>query len=285
MRWEAGRRSANVEDRRGSGGGRRAAGGLGGAGLVLGLIVYFVTGDPEQAMQVAMDPNLQTQTRTQAPPPAGPQPDDRLADFVSVVLADTEDVWTELFAARGARYEPPTLVLFRGQVESACGSQDAAVGPFYCPGDRKAYIDLSFYDELQRRFGAPGDFAQAYVLAHEVGHHIQNLTGVSEQVHSARRRLDAVEGNKLSVRQELQADCYAGVWAHHAHKQRQLLEEGDVEEGLRAATAIGDDTLQRNAGRRATPESFTHGSSAQRVQWFRTGLQTGSVAARDTFAG
>jgi len=287
MRWQDGRRSANVEDRRGSGGARmKGAGGIGGAGLVIGLIVFFLTGDPEQAMQIATDPALQGAPAQSAPPsPAPAGADDELADFVSVILADTEDVWTQIFAASGSRYQPPTLVLFRDQVQSACGFQDAAVGPFYCPADQKAYIDLSFYEEMRSKFGAPGDFAQAYVLAHEVGHHIQNLTGVSSKVHQARSRMSKVDGNALSVKQELQADCYAGVWAHHAHKQRQLLESGDVEEGLRAATAIGDDTLQRNAGRRVTPESFTHGSAAQRVQWFKSGLQTGDINRCDTFGG
>jgi hypothetical protein len=205
------------------------------------------------------------------------------AEFVSVVLADTEDTWGALFARGGRQYQPPRLVLFSGAVDSSCGFASAAVGPFYCPADRKVYVDLGFFRELDERFGAPGDFARAYVVAHEVGHHVQNLLGVMDQVQQMSGRLGEVERNQLSVLQELQADCLAGVWGHHAERERDLLESGDVEEGLAAASAIGDDTLQRQAGGRVQPESWTHGSSAQRVQWFRRGFESGRVEDCDTF--
>jgi predicted metalloprotease len=211
-------------------------------------------------------------------------PGDEQAEFVSVVLADTEETWETLFAEAGARYVPPRLVLFGGVVRSACGMAQAAMGPFYCPSDQKVYIDLDFYRDLRDRFGAPGDFAQAYVIAHEVGHHVQTLEGTSQQVHAAQERLPQAEGNALSARLELQADCYAGVWAYHADRTRQLLEQGDVEEGLAAAAAIGDDRLQQQSQGRVVPESFTHGSSRQRVEWFRRGLESGSVARCDTFS-
>ncbi|MCA1805539.1 MAG: zinc metallopeptidase, partial [Xanthomonadaceae bacterium] len=207
-----------------------------------------------------------------------------LVDFVSIVLADTEETWHELFRQAGGTYKEPTLVLFRGAVSSACGLGQAAMGPFYCPGDHKLYIDLSFYRDLKHRFKAPGDFAQAYVIAHEVGHHVQTLLGISQKVQDARRRASETEANQLSVRLELQADCFAGVWAHHAHRSRQLLEEGDVEEGLAAASAIGDDRLQKQSQGYVSPDSFTHGSSAQRVKWFRTGLERGEMGACDTFS-
>lgn len=207
-----------------------------------------------------------------------------LVDFVSVVLADTEETWQRLFRQRGASYQEPKLVLFRGAVKSACGLAQSATGPFYCPGDHKVYIDLSFYSELRNRFKAPGDFAQAYVIAHEVGHHVQTLLGISQQVQEGQRGLSQVESNKLTVRQELQADCFAGVWANHADRARQLLESGDIEEGLTAASAIGDDRLQKQARGYVTPDSFTHGSSAQRVRWFKTGLKQGDLKSCDTFA-
>jgi uncharacterized protein len=210
--------------------------------------------------------------------------EDELKQFVSVVLADTEDTWNVLFEEKGRRYVEPTLVLFSGLTRSACGLGEAAMGPFYCPGDQKLYIDLAFYDELRNDFGAPGDFAQAYVIAHEVGHHVQNLLGISDQVDAARRRMGKVEANRLSVRQELQADCFAGIWANHAQRARQILERGDLEEGLNAASAIGDDRLQRQTRGYVTPDSFTHGSSAQRVRWFRKGLTEGQLAACDTFS-
>jgi len=205
------------------------------------------------------------------------------ADFVSVVLADTEDTWTAIFQSAGEAYEEPTLVLFSGQVESACGMASAAMGPFYCPGDKKVYIDLSFFDDLKRRFGAPGDFAQAYVIAHEVGHHVQNLLGTSQQVRTAQRGLGKAEVNALSVRQELQADCYAGLWGYHANRSRQVLEEGDIEEALAAASAIGDDRLQQESSGRVVPESFTHGTSKQRVAWFRRGIENGDADDCNTF--
>ncbi len=203
---------------------------------------------------------------------------------MATILADTEDVWTDLFQKMGRKYEYPTLVLFSGKVDSACGMASAAVGPFYCPGDRKLYIDLSFYDELKNRFGAPGDFAQAYVIAHEVGHHIQNLLGISDQVNRMRQRLSEKEFNKLSVRMELQADFYAGVWAHHAQRMKNMLDEADIEDGLRAASAIGDDTLQKESQGYVVPDAFTHGTSAQRVRWFKKGWDTGDISQGDTFS-
>lgn len=206
-----------------------------------------------------------------------------LADFVSVVLADTEDTWDTVFQSLGRVYEHPGLVLFTDRVQSACGSAHAAMGPFYCPGDRKVYIDLSFYHDLKTRHGAPGDFAQAYVIAHEVGHHVQNLLGISDKVHAELSRASAIEANQLSVRQELQADCFAGIWGYHAHTQRQLLDSGDLEEALAAAAAIGDDRLQKQSQGTVTPDSFTHGSSAQRVRWFKQGFKSGKINACDTF--
>jgi predicted metalloprotease len=278
MRWESGRRSDNVEDQRG----RRASRGLVGGGL--GAIVLVVV-----AMLFGVDPRLLLQGVPDggggaAVEPYQPTPEEaRLADFVRVVLGDTEDTWTELFRAAGGTYELPVLVLFSGSVRSACGYADAAVGPFYCPGDHRVYIDLSFYQEMQTRFGAPGDFAQAYVIAHEVGHHVQTLIGVAEQVHAARGRATQEEANALSVRQELQADCFAGVWAFHAQRTRNILEQGDLEEALNAAAAIGDDRLQRQSQGYVVPESFTHGTSEQRMRWFREGFRTGETARCDTF--
>jgi predicted metalloprotease len=210
--------------------------------------------------------------------------EDELKQFVSVVLADTEDTWHDLFQQLDARYREPTLVLFSGTTRSACGLGQAAMGPFYCPEDQKVYIDLAFYDELRSQYGAPGDFAQAYVIAHEVGHHVQNLLGISDKVQSARQRVSKTQGNELSVRLELQADCLAGLWAHHADRTRNILEVGDAEEALRAAAAIGDDRLQKQARGYVTPDSFTHGSSEQRMRWFRRGLERGELAACDTFA-
>jgi predicted metalloprotease len=207
-----------------------------------------------------------------------------MADFVSVVLADTEDTWKSLFRQRGATYVEPKLVLFSGAVNSACGSARAAVGPFYCPRDQKLYIDLSFYQDLQNRYHAPGDFAQAYVIAHEVGHHVQNLMGISDKVQALQQRSDRVQANQLSVRLELQADCFAGIWANHANRSRHILEEGDIEEALNAASSIGDDRLQRQAKGYVVPEAFTHGSSAQRVRWFKRGIQSGDPAQCNTFA-
>ena len=290
MRWREGRRSQNVEDRRGA---RMPGGGLriGGGGLVLLLIVMWLLGaDPLTLLSMLAGGGgdvVQVDPRPGAPGAAAPgtaDPQDELADFVSVVLADTEDTWGELFSEAGRRYAPPRLVLFTDVVRSACGMAQSAVGPFYCPRDQKVYIDLGFYRDLQERFRAPGDFAQAYVIAHEVGHHVQTLLGISQQVEQHRRRVSQAEGNQLSVRLELQADCLAGVWAHHAHRARQLLEEGDVEEGLGAAAAIGDDRIQRQTQGTVAPESFTHGSSEQRVAWFRRGLERGDFDACDTFS-
>jgi predicted metalloprotease len=220
--------------------------------------------------------------RDSAPAPAPPEDDERAA-FVSTVLADTEDTWHPLFEQMGASYREPTLVLFSDAVDSACGFAQAAMGPFYCPGDQKVYLDIGFFDELHERFGAPGDFAQAYVIAHEVGHHVQNLLGIASEVQAARQQADEREGNALSVMMELQADCFAGVWGHHADRTRHLLEQGDVEEGLNAAAAIGDDRLQREAGGRVVPDAFTHGSSEQRMHWFEQGLKSGDPNACDTF--
>ena len=252
----------------------------GGIGLVVMVVFALLAGvDPGTILnQVFVE---QTGAPSGSPPPDAA--DDESAQFISVVLAETETVWGELFAAAGSRYEEPQLVLFSNAVESACGFASAAVGPFYCPGDRKVYLDLSFFDELRTRFGAPGDFAQAYVVAHEVGHHVQNLLGVAGEVRARQASADQNTANALSVRLELQADCLAGVWAHHADRGRELLEPGDIEEGLGAAAAIGDDRLQRQSQGRVSPDSFTHGSSAQRVEWFTTGYRRGEPGGCDTF--
>jgi predicted metalloprotease len=280
MRWKDGRRSGNIEDRRG----RRLSGKAKGGGiglLVLVLVGLFFGIDPALILQLGGNVNTPSVQESSYMPS---EAENELADFVSVVLADTEDTWGALFSQAGGRYEEPTLVLFSGAVESACGFAQAAMGPFYCPADRKVYIDLSFYSDLKTRMGAPGDFAQAYVVAHEVGHHVQNLLGLSGKVHSMRQQLSQTDYNKLSVRLELQADCFAGLWANHADRTRHILEQGDVEEALNAASMIGDDRLQQQSRGYVTPDSFTHGSSAQRVRWFRTGLQTGSIQACDTFS-
>lgn len=280
MRWESGRRSSNVEDRRGM----RVGGpvGIGGIGtLLIVLLISFLTGqNPLQLLQLVNEAPSSSSVPAQGQ--TGAPSGDPQAEFVAVVLGDTEDTWTRVFGAGGERYEPPVLVLFEGQVQSACGFQSAAVGPFYCPGDRKVYLDLTFFRELDQQFGAPGDFAQAYVVAHEVGHHIQNVLGVASRVDQMRSRMSETQANALSVRQELQADCFAGVWGHHADK-KQLLDAGDVEEGLQAAAAIGDDRLQKQGQGYIAPESFTHGSSAQRVEWLRKGLSSGRIEDCDTF--
>jgi hypothetical protein len=285
MRWRTGRRSDNVEDERGSGGRmpmRLGGAGGGGIGVLLLLVAAAYFGiDPSVLIQ-GMGPVLtEPQSQSQRPPAGAGE--DELKDFVSVVLADTEDTWNALFRQGGRDYQEPKLVLFSGAVNSACGFAQAAMGPFYCPPDQKVYIDLSFYDEMRRRFGAPGDFAQAYVIAHEIGHHVQNLLGISDKVQSARRKVGEAEGNALSVKLELQADCLAGLWAHHADKARQILESGDIEEALNAAAAIGDDRLQKQSRGYVAPDSFTHGSSAQRVRWFKQGLQSGQLSSCDTF--
>jgi predicted metalloprotease len=248
----------------------------GGIGSIILVVIALLMGVNPMAL-------LQQQPGQQGPGVVDPQDEERAA-FVKVVLADTEDVWNKLFQQQvGKKYEEPTLVLFRGRVESACGLADSAVGPFYCPADHKVYVDLQFFQELQEKFGAPGDFAQAYVIAHEVGHHVQNLLGTSDWVHNQRGRLSERDYNQLSVRLELQADFFAGVWAHHAQRMQNILEEGDIEEAMRAAEAIGDDRLQRQAQGHVVPDSFTHGTSEQRARWFRLGLQTGDMRAGDTF--
>jgi uncharacterized protein len=278
MRWQGRRESSNVEDRRGMRYGR--AGGIGIGSIVLALIAIYFGQDPSVVLQ-GVQPSAPSGEQV---PYEESAEEAQLREFVSVVLADTEDAWGQIFSAAGRTYEQPKLVLFSGAVESACGFAQAAVGPFYCPGDRKVYIDLSFYHDLQSRFGAPGDFAQAYVVAHEVGHHVQTLLGISERNMAARQRASEAEANALSVRQELQADCFAGIWAHNADRSRQLLEQGDIEEGLNAASAIGDDRLQKQTRGYVAPESFTHGSSEQRVRWFKRGLESGDVNSCDTFA-
>ncbi len=283
MRWKGRRQSSNVEDRRGSRPARRGAVG-GGLGLVAVLLIGLFLGvDPRVLMSGLQAVDVDGATQPGAAPAPESAVEARQREFVSVVLADTEDVWQALFAAGGARYREPTLVLFSGAVESGCGFADAAVGPFYCPPDQRVFIDLAFFDDLERQLGAGGDFAQAYVIAHEVGHHVQNLLGTSGRVHELRQRVSEVEANQLSVRLELQADCYAGVWAHHAERSKSILEAGDVDEALGAASAVGDDRLQRRSQGRVVPDSFTHGSSAQRTRWFRQGLETGSLEACDTF--
>ncbi|NMG43882.1 hypothetical protein GPA22_09070 [Aromatoleum toluvorans] len=288
MLFRNGRESDNIEDRRDEGGGGGFGGFGGGRSIGVGTIVIALV-----AMYFGIDPRvvLDTAGVTQQRPPAeaahraAPRSaaENELARFSSMVLADTEDTWGALFKEAGGRYDQPRMVLYTGATRSGCGVGQAAMGPFYCPADQKVYLDLSFFNELKDRFRAPGDFAQAYVIAHEVGHHVQNLLGISEKVQRARERVSERQGNQLSVRLELQADCLAGVWAHHADRARHVLEAGDVEEALGAATAIGDDRLQEQSQGRVVPDSFTHGSSAQRVRWFRIGLEKGALKSCDTF--
>ncbi len=277
MRWQGRRQSQNVEDRRAM---SPKAAGVGGLGMLVILVIMWLLGaDPRQLAQIAQN----------NPGAGGGQqvefqetPEEReLVAFVKVVLADTEDVWTEIFREQGAQYVIPKLVLFRERVQSACGFASAATGPFYCPGDSQVYLDVSFFKQMEQDLNAPGDLAQAYVIAHEVGHHVQNLMGISDQVHQAQGRVGEEEGNRLSVRLELQADYFAGVWAHHADQNWQILERGDVEEALRAATAIGDDRLQEQSRGYVVPESFTHGTSEQRSKWFLKGLETGNMSGGD----
>ena len=303
MRWRGNRKSSNVEDRRNQKSPR--LGGLGGLGggsgsmlrflplafrflgfkgtAILGVAIVgygLVSGNLGNMLGFQQSTNITQSSNTPIKQTAAEK---EMVDFVSVVLADTEETWNTLFRQKGKTYKEPKLVLFRGAVKSACGMAESATGPFYCPGDQQVYIDLTFFSQLKNQFKAPGDFAQAYVIAHEIGHHLQTLLGISSQVQKARRGLSKTEGNKLSVRQELQADCLAGVWANNANKNRQLLERGDIEEGLRAATAIGDDTLQKQSRGYVTPDSFTHGSASQRVKWFKIGLTSGDMDDCDTF--
>jgi uncharacterized protein len=288
MRWEGNRESDNVEDRRDEGGGGGGFG-FGGRTIGIGTIVIALIGgaifgvNPLTILSLLSGgggPAPQVQQRPAHAPPAG----DRQAKFVSTVLADTEDVWSQRFQSGGATYHPPKLVLFRGATQTQCGTGQAAMGPFYCPSDQKVYIDLSFYDTLQRQLGAPGEFAQAYVIAHEVGHHVQDELGITRKVDALRSRQSQSQANALSVRVELQADCFAGVWAHYSQQSKHWLDPGDIESAMNAAAKIGDDALQRSAGRAVVPESFTHGTSAQRQRWFNTGYQQGSVKGCDTFS-
>jgi uncharacterized protein len=280
MRWREGRRSDNVEDRRGiTPAGIAIGGGIG--TLLLALAAIFLGADPRQVL------NALQQQQPQAAPNQGDRPknpaEEERVDFVKVVLADTEDVWTDQFQKANRQYEKPKLEIFERQTQSACGVAGASVGPFYCPADSKVYIDLSFFNELENKFKAPGDFAQAYVVAHEIGHHVQNLLGISNKVHAQQSQMSKEEANELSVKLELQADFLAGVWAHHAQKKRQILEPGDIESALKAASAIGDDRLQLEGQGYVVPDSFTHGTSKQRVRWFRKGLETGEISQGDTF--
>lgn len=284
MRIDDQRQSSNIEDRRGRRfGGRRRGLGLGATLLIVGA-AYFFGVDPQVAMQIASQLPAPAQETAGNEPVRESGTEAAARKLVAVVLADTEDTWHDIFRAGNQSYREPTLVLFRDATPTGCGTGQSAMGPFYCGADEKVYIDLAFYDELQNRFRAPGDFAQAYVIAHEIGHHVQHLLGISDQVHRKQQQLGEAEGNALSVRLELQADCLAGVWAHHANRSKQLLEAGDVEEALTAASAIGDDTLQTNARGYAVPDSFTHGTSEQRVRWFKAGMQAGTLDACDTFA-
>ena len=304
MRWRGKRRSRNVEDRRGSSAAGMGSHGRRGSGTILRLLPVIIrtlgvkgtlilavvgigflmlTGNLEHVISTSPETS-NAYSDSQSVPLQQSDAEKELVEFVSVILADTEDTWNQIFASRGAEYQEPRLVLFRDVVRSACGTAQSATGPFYCPGDQKVYLDLSFFEQLENHLNAPGDFAQAYVIAHEVGHHIQTLLGISKKVHSARMKSSKVEGNRLSVMQELQADCFAGVWANQASRLRNLLEAGDIEEGLRAASAIGDDTLQKQAQGYVRPDSFPHGTSAQRMKWFKTGFSTGDMESCDTFS-
>jgi predicted metalloprotease len=282
MLWQGRRESENIEDDRGSGGGRRIAVGGGIGGVILVVAYLLLGGDPQALLQQQQQQQQSSLSSTRQVDPNAPR--DEAAKFVAVVLADTEDAWKDQFRQMGRTYEEPKLVLFSGQTRSGCGAASAASGPFYCPEDRRLYIDLAFYQMLRERFGAPGDFAQAYVIAHEVGHHVQNLLGISDKVQAARGRVSEAEYNQLSVRLELQADFFAGVWARYADRVKHVVEAGDIDEAMRAASAVGDDTLQRRSRGYVVPDSFTHGSSAQRARWFRKGYDTGDIRQGDTFA-
>jgi|JFJP01.1.fsa_nt_gi hypothetical protein len=274
MLWKDRRRSENVEDRRDEVVSRGSKKGVGIIAIIVAVIAMYFGVDPAVVLQHI--PNQQP-TTTSSTPRTKSAEEEQLAAFISVVLADTEDTWNKIFQEMGKTYQEPTLVLFSGAVQSACGFADAAVGPFYCPADKKAYIDLSFYHDLKQRFHSPGDFAQAYVIAHEIGHHVQKLLGISDKVHAASAKLSEVEANKLSVKLELQADCFAGVWANHTDKTKRILENGDMEEALNAASNIGDDRLQKQARGQITPDSFTHGTSEQRMRWFKRGFDSGNI--------
>ena len=282
MRWEGQRESDNVEDRRGMAPARIGGGKLGVGGIVLVLAVSYFTGiNPLTLIDILNGTQSMTESSSPSEPVPTGSPNDQLGKFAAIVLADTETTWRQLL---GPQYEDPRLVLFTGGVRSACGTTSSAVGPFYCPNDHKVYLDLSFFNDMARRFGAPGDFAQAYVIAHEVGHHVQNLMGIAKKVTRLQHQASEREWNALSVRMELQADCFAGVWGHHAKRERNLIEPGDFEAGLKAAAAIGDDRLQKVRQGYVQPESWTHGSSEQRMTWLRKGLETGDPKACDTFA-
>lgn len=289
MKWEGNRESDNVEDGRGDAGGGGGAGLLGGRGIGIGTIVIALVGgwilgvNPLTILGLLDGGGAPAPVQSQRPVQASPA-EDRMVRFVKTVLADTEDVWKVEFTKGGGTYRVPHLHLFRGAVQTACGAGQAAMGPFYCPGDQKVYIDLGFYETLKTRLGAPGEFAQAYVIAHEVGHHVQNLLGISAKMDQMRSRVSKVEYNALSVRLELQADCLAGVWANRAQSERQILEQGDVAAAMNAAARIGDDALQRSSGSAVVPETFTHGTSAQRQHWFDAGLKGGSITGCDTFS-
>ena len=281
MRWDDLRQSSNVEDVRGGtgGGGRGLKLGLGGTLLAL-VASYFLGIDPRVIL------GLMSAAPSQGPAPVASQgtPTDEQGRFIAAVLGETEDTWSAIFKANGAQYVPPKLVLYRNQMPTACGTGSAAAGPFYCPLDRKVYLDLGFFQQLSDEFHAPGQFAEAYVLAHEVGHHVQNLLGIAGKVRQAQQRASEAQANQLSVRLELQADCFAGVWAKHADETKHILEQGDVESALKAASAVGDDTIQKRAQGYVVPESFTHGSAAERTSWFKRGLTNGSIQDCDTFA-
>lgn len=282
MRWEGRRESENIEDRRGAGFSVGRAGGIGIGTIVLALVAMFFGVDPSIVLQNAPSSPPQADVREQAPGQTAAAQDE-MRRFVAVVLADTEDVWNEAFRRAGKQYREPKLVIYTGGTRTGCGVGQAAMGPFYCPQDQNVYIDLAFYEDMRRRFKAPGDFAQAYVIAHEVGHHVQTLLGISDKVRSMQSRASEEQSNAIQVRMELQADCFAGVWANRTQKAKNILEAGDVEEALNAASAIGDDRLQQRSQGYVVPESFTHGSSDQRVRWFRRGIETGDMRQCDTF--
>jgi predicted metalloprotease len=282
MKWTGRRESSNVDDRRGLSGGKIAAGG-GVVGIVIYLLYTLLSGNNVDPSQIQQQLSEQTNQSSQLTPEEQ-KADDERASFVKVVLAETEDVWNKIFNEKGQRYSEPALVLFRGVVESACGNASSASGPFYCPGDNKLYIDLSFYQDLQYKLNAPGDFPMAYVVAHEVGHHIQKLMGTADKVNRLRQQLSETEFNKYSVMMELQADFYAGVWAHHAQKMKDILDADDIDEALNAASAIGDDRLQKQSTGQVMPDAFTHGTSAQRMYWFKKGYETGDIKQGDTFS-